>query len=53
MDGQKDRNSENEKIDKWMLFFLQSIEALIYRLEQKYDVFKAKGGYLNERIKEN
>ncbi len=34
-----------------MLLFLQSLEALIHRLEQKYDVFKAKGGYLNERQK--
>ncbi len=51
MDGQKDRNSEKERVDKWMLFFLQSLEALIHRLEQKYDVFKTKGGYLNERQK--
>jgi Fic family protein len=51
MDGQKDRYSENERVDKWMLFFLQSLEALINRLEQKYDVFKTKGGYLNERQK--
>jgi len=51
MDGQKDRYSENERVDKWMLFFLQSLEALIDRLEQKYDVFKTKGGYLNERQK--
>ncbi|MBU1014626.1 MAG: Fic family protein [Bacteroidetes bacterium] len=51
MDGQKDKNLEKEKIDKWMLFFLQSLEALIHRLEQKYDVFKSKGGYLNERQK--
>jgi len=51
MDGQKDRYLENERVDKWMLFFLQSIEALIQRLEQKYDVFKTKGGYLNERQK--
>ncbi|MDO8835119.1 MAG: Fic family protein, partial [Vicinamibacterales bacterium] len=51
MDGQKDRNLEKEKIDKWMLFFLQSLEALIHRLDQKYDVFKSKGGYLNERQK--
>ncbi|MBN2424786.1 MAG: Fic family protein [Calditrichaceae bacterium] len=51
MDGQKNRNSEKEKVDKWMLFFLQSIETLIHRLEQKYDVFKTSGGYLNERQK--
>ncbi len=51
MDGQKDRNSGKEIIDKWMLFFLQSLETLIHRLEQKYDGFKTKGGYLNERQK--
>jgi Fic family protein len=52
MDGQKDRNTENERIQKWILFFLQSLEILIQRLEQKYDVFKRKGGYLNERQKQ-
>jgi len=51
MDAQKDRYSEIERVDKWMLFFLQSIESLIQRLEQKYDVYKSKGCYLNERQK--
>jgi Fic family protein len=51
MEGQKNRYSENERIDKWMLFFLQSMESLIHRLEKKYDVYKSKGGYLNERQK--
>lgn len=51
MDGQKDRFTENEKINVWILFFLQSLEALIQRLEQKYDVFKSRGGYLNDRQK--
>lgn len=49
MEGQKDRNSDKERIDKWMLFFLQSLETLIHRLEKKYDIFKSRGGYLNER----
>ena len=52
MDGQKDRYSDAERINNWMLFFLSSLETLIQRLEQKYDVFKSKGGYLNERQKE-
>jgi Fic family protein len=52
MDGQKDRYSDAELINNWMLFFLSSLETLIQRLEQKYDVFKSKGGYLNERQKE-
>ena len=51
MDGQKDRYTENEKISTWILFFLQSLETLIQRLEQKYDVFKSIGGYLNDRQK--
>ena len=51
MDGQKDRNSGNERITAWILFFLQSLETLTERLEQKYDVYKSKGGYLNERQK--
>lgn len=51
MDGQKDRNTENERIDTWLLFFLDSLETLIHRLEQKYDLMKSKGGYLSDRQK--
>ncbi|MFV0345691.1 MAG: Fic family protein [Bacteroidales bacterium] len=51
MDGQKNRNSNAERIDKWLLFFLDSISILTHKLEDKYDVFKSKGGYLNERQK--
>lgn len=51
MDGQKDRYSEAERINSWIIFFLNSLETLIQRLEQKYDVFKSKGGYLNNRQK--
>ncbi len=51
MDGQKNRYTENERINSWIIFFLISLETLIQRLEQKYDVFKSKGGYLNERQK--
>jgi Fic family protein len=51
MDGQKDRNTESERINSWIIFFLTSLETLIQRLEQKYDVLKSKGGYLNERQK--
>lgn len=52
MDGQKDRYSDSEKIEQWILFFLQSLEILIKRLEEKYDIFKSRGGYLNERQKQ-
>jgi Fic family protein len=51
IDGQKDRYTDNEQINSWIIFFLSSIETLIQRLEQKYNVFKSKGGYLNERQK--
>lgn len=51
MDGQKDRYADIERINNWIIFFLNSLEVLIQRLEQKYDAFKAKGGYLNERQK--
>jgi len=51
MDGQKDRYTDNERINSWIIFFLSSLETLIQRLEQKYNVFKSKGGYLNERQK--
>ncbi len=47
--GQKNRNTRKEKTDKWILFFLNSMETLIARLEQKYNVLKRKGGYLNDR----
>jgi Fic family protein len=49
--GQKNRNTKKERIDRWLLFFLNSLESLISKLEIKYDVFKQKGGYLNDRQK--
>jgi Fic family protein len=51
MAGQKYRYSDSELINAWIIFFLSSLETLTQRLEQKYDVFKSKGGYLNERQK--
>jgi len=52
MEGQKNRNKENENISKWTLYFLDKLSMLTQRLDAKYDVFKSKGGYLNERQKE-
>jgi len=49
MTGQKNRGTEQEHIDKWLIFFLESLKTLTEKLEQKYDVFKSKGGYLNDR----
>lgn len=51
MDGQKNRGTDNERIDLWLIFFLESLKTLTEKLEQKYDVFKSKGGYLNDRQK--
>ncbi|MBI4648228.1 MAG: Fic family protein [Bacteroidia bacterium] len=51
MSGQKNRDTKNEIIDKWILFFLECINILISRLEKKYDIYKQKGGYLNDRQK--
>jgi Fic family protein len=51
MEGQKNRNKENENISKWNLFFLDKLNELTQKLEAKYDIFKSKGGYLNERQK--
>lgn len=51
MDGQKNRYTENERIDAWLLFFFDCLVALTQRLDAKYNSFKAKGGYLNERQK--
>jgi Fic family protein len=51
MDGQKNRYSDNERIDAWLLFFFDCLVGLTERLDAKYNNFKAKGGYLNERQK--
>jgi Fic family protein len=51
MEGQKNRNKENENIAKWTIYFLDKLNVLTQRLDAKYDVFKSKGGYLNERQK--
>lgn len=52
MTGQKDRGSEKECIDKWVLFFLETLELAIKKLEQRYTQIKNKRSYLNERQKE-
>lgn len=52
MNGQKNRGKDNERIDLWLIFFLESLKTLTEKLEQKYDVFKSKGGYLNNRQKQ-
>ncbi len=51
MNGQKNRGTDNERINLWLIFFLESMKTLTEKLEQKYDIFKSKGGYLNDRQK--
>ncbi len=51
MDGQKNRGKDNENMAKWLLYFLDKIVHLTQKLDVKYDVFKSKGGYLNQRQK--
>ncbi len=41
--------ADQERINQWLIFFLESLKTLTEKLGQKYDVFKSKGGYLNDR----
>jgi Fic family protein len=52
MNAQQHRNTDQEIIDDWILYFLGSIEALISKLENKYERYKSIGPYLNERQRE-
>lgn len=52
MEGQKNRYSKKEKINKWVLFFLTTLKRTIEKLEQNYQVIKDKKSYLNQRQKE-
>lgn len=49
MDGQKNRYTKNEKIDKWILFFLKMLKSTIIKLETSYEQIKDKKSYLNQR----
>ena len=51
MTAQHKRIKQKDMIDKWLIFFLESLKTLTEKLDKKYDVFKQKGGYLNERQK--
>lgn len=52
MEGQKNRYKKSENIAVWTVYFLEKLYNLTEKLEAKYDVFKSKGGYTNERQKE-
>ncbi|MFT4523617.1 MAG: Fic family protein [Bacteroidia bacterium] len=49
MAGQKHRYSSKEKIDEWMLFFLDVLEQTIVKLEREYESIKKRKSYLNNR----
>lgn len=51
MEGQKDISNQTEKLDNWVLYFLDCITVLIQRLEKKYEVYKNNAVYLNDRQK--
>jgi Fic family protein len=52
MDGQKNRYKETEKVDQWVLFFLDCLVTLIKRLEAKYEIYSKLKKDLNERQQE-
>ncbi len=49
MDGQKNRYKKEERIEKWVLFFLESLIELTKRLEAKYDRYSKLKVGINER----
>jgi Fic family protein len=51
MSGQKNRGTDKEKIGEWIIFFLETLEAAINKLEDRYSRIKDKKSYLNDRQK--
>lgn len=49
MNGQKNRYKEEERIDQWVMFFMESLIELTKRLETKYETFSKLKVILNER----
>jgi Fic family protein len=52
MEGQKNRYKKTEKIDSWVLFFMDCLVTLIKRLEAKYEQYSKFKKDLNERQQE-
>ena len=52
MNGQKNRGTKNEIINDWIIFFLETLETSIRKLENSYAKIKNKKSYLNDRQKE-
>lgn len=49
MEGQQNRYKETERIDSWIVFFLDCLVTLIRRLEAKYETYSKLTKELNER----
>lgn len=49
MEVQKNRGKESERIDSWILFFLECMVLLIQRLDAKYETYRKLKTVLNER----
>lgn len=51
IEGQKNRGQENERIDVWLLFFLDCLEIMTEKLKIKIKEYQKIGSYLSERQK--
>jgi len=51
MQGQKDRYQEEEKIDAWLIFFLECMVDLTEKLKAKYATYRKSKLALNDRQK--
>lgn len=49
MEGQKNKYKKNERIDNWVMFFLDCMSELIRRLDVKYETYSKLKTALNER----
>jgi len=49
MDGQKNRNQKNERIDHWIIFFLECMIELTRRLNIKYNTYNKLTLVINTR----
>jgi Fic family protein len=49
MDGQKNRYKDSERIDQWVLFFLDCLVTLVKRLEAKYKIYSNLSQDINQR----
>jgi Fic family protein len=49
MEGQKNRGKENERIDTWIMFFLECLIVLTQRLDAKYGSYSKLRTVLNKR----